>query len=91
MRGVCLHGSYSLRIPPTIDFTDCYCIDLLFRNCNRLEQLDLSTVDYTRQYFTCEEFLDDVPDDCAITVKDNAMKTWLLGLYPNLTNIIVNE
>ena len=35
--------------------------------------------------------LDGVLDDCEITVLDNNMKDWLLNIYPNLTNIIIEE
>ena len=63
-----------------------------FEGCRRLKHLDISGL--PGQYMTIiapglQGTFDDVPNDCEILVKDEAMKTKIESKYSNLTNVKV--
>jgi len=62
----------------------------MFRNCSSLISLDLSSFDTSNVTNMTNMFLS-VKNDCLITVRDDAMKTWVLEQNSKLTNIVVKS
>ena len=60
----------------------------MFKNCSNLTSLDLSSFD-TSNVTSRDNVFSDIPTDTQILVRDEAMKTWILGVRSDLTNIAV--
>lgn len=58
----------------------------IFSGCTSLQFLDIRNFDFSNATVDATAFAD-VPKDCEIIVKDDAMKEWFNGWYTTLTNV----
>jgi hypothetical protein len=52
--------------------------------------LDVSSINFTNMKTDYRAFIN-VPNNCAIYVKDASAKEWMSGYYPELTNVQIKE
>ena len=60
----------------------------MFGGCTQLEELDMSSFDFTK-LFSYDGMFYDVPTNCLIYVKDQTQVDWFTTNFPSLTNVVI--